>query len=334
MKTKSERLFGLAMAGARKRWGDPLPTEARMRMEFELNVILGRGEEFVAYLLDVKDIVDEARRMGAVVGPGRGRAPSSGVVYALGITSIDPLEYGLLFERFLTPEQPLSPSIMVEFDEEGFGNVVGYIRRKYGPERAERIIKDNLFGVSELTIQRNCLEVAACFGREMTLEEVPLPEPKEFAHLCALWALHHEWMAGELAVYEARWDGREAVAYAHPIMALYLAESMGVIVYQEQVMTMARRIAGFTRRESVVLCKAFLHKKADVLSELRPRFIAGCLGSRDFCVGVFASEAKARASAEAIWRTMEAATWKTWTKAHVVAQVKKNCQVYWFQDNA
>lgn len=334
IKSLPDYLRELAMAGARKRWGDPLPTEARMLMEFELNVILGRGEEFVAYLLDVKDIVDEARRMGAVVGPGRGSSPSSGVVYALGITSIDPLEHGLLFERFVTPEQPLSPSIMVEFDEEGFGNVVEYIKQKHGLEYAERIVKDNLFGMPELTIQRNCLELSACFGPEITLEDIPLPEPKEFAYLCVSWVLRQKWMAQELAVYEARRNGTEAVGYAHPILEQYLAESQGLIVYQEQVMMMARRLAGFTRRESVVLRKALLHKKTDVLAELRPRFIAGCLENRDFRVGAFASESKARASAESIWRALEAAAWKTWTKAHVVAQVKKDCQTRWFQENA
>ena len=91
----------LTLAGARERWGDPLPEEVADRLAFELEVINNMG--FASYFLITWDLIAYARRRGIRVGPGRGSAAGCAVAYSLRITDLDPIRYGLLFERFLNP---------------------------------------------------------------------------------------------------------------------------------------------------------------------------------------------------------------------------------------
>jgi DNA polymerase-3 subunit alpha len=112
--------------------------EARERLEHELAVIERTG--FAGYFLIVADIVQAARRMGVHVGPGRGSAPGSIVAYLLGITEVDPLKYGLIFERFLNPQRIEMPDIDLDFAHDGRGRVVEYCRERYGVENVAQII--------------------------------------------------------------------------------------------------------------------------------------------------------------------------------------------------
>jgi DNA polymerase III subunit alpha len=123
--------------GRRARYGDPLP-EVRERMEFELDVILKTG--YAGYFLITWDFIDWARRHGIPVGPGRGSAAGSLVSYALGITNLDPLEFDLLFERFLNPERVSMPDIDIDFCYERRGEVIEYVRQKYGRDAVGMII--------------------------------------------------------------------------------------------------------------------------------------------------------------------------------------------------
>jgi len=107
------------------------------RADFELNLLSKLG--FVDYFLIVRDYVDWSRRQGIPVGPGRGTAAGSIVAYALKITDIDPIKYGLLFERFLNSEVPGMPDIDVDFCHERRGEVIEYIHQKYGPENVAGI---------------------------------------------------------------------------------------------------------------------------------------------------------------------------------------------------
>ncbi|MBR5902405.1 DNA polymerase III subunit alpha, partial [bacterium] len=107
------------------------------RFDYELDVIRKLG--FSDYFLIVADYVDFARRSGIPVGPGRGSAVGSVVSYALGITEIDPLEYDLYFERFLNPSRRKMPDIDIDFCERRRGEVIDYIRERYGRERAAQV---------------------------------------------------------------------------------------------------------------------------------------------------------------------------------------------------
>jgi DNA polymerase-3 subunit alpha len=127
-----------AEEGLRRRYGDPPPAEAVERLEMELDVIGRMG--FDAYFLIVWDFVRFAKENGIAVGPGRGSAAGSIVSYCLGITDVDPLAYGLLFERFLNAERRSMPDIDIDFSVKGRDRVIQYVADKYGRESVAQII--------------------------------------------------------------------------------------------------------------------------------------------------------------------------------------------------
>ncbi len=131
-------LIHLARAGARERYGDPLPESVESRLQYELDVIARTG--YAGYFLIVYDFIKAARDRGIPVGPGRGSAAGSLVAYALGITKIDPLKFDLLFERCLNPERVSMPDIDLDFCFERRGEVIQYLRERYGRESVGQII--------------------------------------------------------------------------------------------------------------------------------------------------------------------------------------------------
>jgi DNA polymerase-3 subunit alpha len=134
----NEYLEQLALQGAKGRYGDPLPQEAQTRLDYEIGVIKGTG--YAGYFLITQDFIQWARDQNIPVGPGRGSAAGSLVAYALGITNLDPLEFGLLFERFLNPERISMPDIDIDFCYERRGEVIEYTRQKYGERAVGQII--------------------------------------------------------------------------------------------------------------------------------------------------------------------------------------------------
>ncbi|MDA3936482.1 MAG: DNA polymerase III subunit alpha [Actinomycetota bacterium] len=124
--------------GLKVRYGDPLSTEVTERLDHELKVINDKG--FPAYFLITADFVQWAKDRGIGVGPGRGSAAGSIIAYSLGITSLDPISNGLLFERFLNPERTEMPDIDIDFDDERRGEVIEYVREKYGKDKVAQII--------------------------------------------------------------------------------------------------------------------------------------------------------------------------------------------------
>ena len=136
--SENELLMRLAEAGARDRYGDPLPEVAQQRLTYELDVITKTG--YAGYFLIVYDFIKAARDRGIPVGPGRGSAAGSLVAYALRITDVCPLKYDLLFERFLNPERVSMPDIDVDFCFERRGEVIEYVRQKYGRESVGQIV--------------------------------------------------------------------------------------------------------------------------------------------------------------------------------------------------
>lgn len=127
----------LTYIGAKMRYGEITP-EIEERLDFELEVIANTG--YPGYFLIVQDLIAEARRMDVSVGPGRGSAAGSVVAYCLKITNVDPIEYNLLFERFLNPERVSMPDIDIDFDDEGRGKVMDYVIDKYGKNQVAQII--------------------------------------------------------------------------------------------------------------------------------------------------------------------------------------------------
>lgn len=108
------------------------------RLDYEFSVIEKMG--YVEYFLIVWDFINYAKQNGIVVGPGRGSAAGSIVAYALRITDIDPIKYGLLFERFLNPDRVSMPDIDIDFCYERRGEVINYVIDKYGADKVAQII--------------------------------------------------------------------------------------------------------------------------------------------------------------------------------------------------
>lgn len=133
---EEEYLTHLCEEGFKKRYSEPTP-QLRERMEYELSIIKQVG--FSGYFLIVQDFINEAKRRGISVGPGRGSAVGSIVSYCLGITGVDPIPYGLLFERFLNPERIQMPDIDTDFADTRRDEVLEYVREKYGIERVVQI---------------------------------------------------------------------------------------------------------------------------------------------------------------------------------------------------
>ena len=124
--------------GAIDRYGDPVPAEVGARIDHELAVIEQMG--FAGYFLIVWDLIRFARESGIRVGPGRGSAAGSVVSYCLRITDLDPLRYGLIFERFLNPERIQMPDIDMDFDERRRDEVIRYATERYGSDHVAQII--------------------------------------------------------------------------------------------------------------------------------------------------------------------------------------------------
>lgn len=430
----------LTYEGARKRYQEITP-EIEERLDFELATIEKTG--YPGYFLIVQDFTGEARKMGVSVGPGRGSAAGSAVAYCIGITNVDPIEYDLLFERFLNPDRVSLPDIDIDFDDEGRQRVIDYVIKKYGSNQVAQIItygtmaaksairdtarvlnlplaeagklanlvpdiklkalfgmagnraalSDKLKGQGELiakadeliriskgqddlskTInQATMLEgsvrnlgIHACgviitpdditnfvpvalakdsdmvctqfdnsvvesagllkmdflglktltliktairivkerHGIELDADNFPIDDektyelfqrgetvgifqyesagmqkymrelkPTVFADLIAMNALYRPGPLAYIPSFIKRKHGTEPIEYDLEDMKEYLEETYGITVYQEQVMLLSQKLAGFTKGEADVLRKAMGKKQKDVLDKMKPKFI-------------------------------------------------------------
>ena len=142
-----EYLITLANKGLKKRLNDNVTKEYQDRLDYELKVITDMG--FVDYFLIVFDYVRYAKKNRIFVGAGRGSAVGSLVAYSLGITSLDPIKYNLIFERFLNPERVTMPDIDIDFDADRRDEVIEYVRSKYGEKRVAHIVTYGTFASRE-----------------------------------------------------------------------------------------------------------------------------------------------------------------------------------------
>ena len=144
LKLEADYLAELTYIGAAKLYGDPLPEHVRERINFELHVMKTMG--FPGYFLIVQDFINWSKRNGVPVGPGRGSGAGSLVAYCLGITDLDPLHYGLLFERFLNPERVSMPDFDVDFCQHNRDRTIEYVKRAYGKEAVSQIVTFGAMG--------------------------------------------------------------------------------------------------------------------------------------------------------------------------------------------
>jgi DNA polymerase-3 subunit alpha len=428
----------LTYEGTKKRYAT-LTDEITERIDFELSVIAKTG--YPGYFLIVQDLIAAAREMDVSVGPGRGSAAGSVVAYCLKITNIDPIEYNLLFERFLNPDRVSMPDIDIDFDDEGRAKVMDYVIDKYGsnqvaqiitygtmaakssirdtarvldlalneadriskllpniklskifglPEkdlkkalRADEFIKvkefmalaeesslsgetiqqaivlegslrntgthacgviitpdditkfvpvatakdsdlfvtqfDNsvvedagllkmdFLGLKTLTLIKDTVKLVQ-YKHNITLDPDTFPlddvktyelfqrgdtvgifqyesagmqkylkdlKPTVFADLIAMNALYRPGPLEYIPSFVDRKNGKEAISYDLEDMEEFLQETYGITVYQEQVMLLSQKLAGFTKGEADVLRKAMGKKIHTLLAKLKPKFIEG-----------------------------------------------------------
>ncbi len=223
--------------GLARRYPGGIGAEVRERSEFELGVISSMG--FPGYFLVVADFINWAKSNGIRVGPGRGSGAGSIVAYALRITDLDPLEHGLLFERFLNPERISMPDFDIDFDERRRGEVIRYVSDKYGDDRvsmivtygtikAKQAVKDasRILGYPFAMGDRITKAMpAAVMGKDVPLGEIFNPEHKRFGE------------GGEFrSLYESDQDVKQVVDTARGIEGLkrqWGVHAAGVIMSSE-----------------------------------------------------------------------------------------------------
>jgi DNA polymerase-3 subunit alpha len=149
-KTREEYFHDLCWDGLRKRYGENADqdTKLRERLEYEMGII--QRMKFISYFLITWDFIKWAKDNGIPVGPGRGSAAGSIVAYVLEITDIEPLRYNLLFERFLNPERISPPDVDVDFCQARRGEVIEYVRQKYGNRSVSQIITFGTLGAKSV----------------------------------------------------------------------------------------------------------------------------------------------------------------------------------------
>ena len=190
--------------GLQRRFPEGVPDYARKQAAFEEDVIVSKG--YPGYFLVVADFINWAKRNGIRVGPGRGSGAGSMCAYAMGITDLDPVPHGLIFERFLNPERMSMPDFDVDFDERRRGEVIRYVTEKYGEERVAQIVtygtikakqalKDasrvlgHPFAMGEKLTKAMPPDV---MGKGMPLADVFKPESKRYNEAVDFRAIHDE----------------------------------------------------------------------------------------------------------------------------------------------
>ena len=427
-KTRRQYLRELCAEGLRKRFGERAAAdeELRARLNKELDVLEKTG--FVSYFLIVWDFIHFAKQHGIPVGPGRGSAAGSLAAYVLEITDIDPLQFGLLFERFLNPERVSPPDIDIDFCEARRGEVLEYVRQKYGERRVSQIItfgklkaksvvrdvgrvmglsysdcdriakmipnelnitlaaaaektpdlkkaietepatrqlweyaglleglsrnagvhaagvvigdrdlseyvplcrdskgndvvtqypmnplndlgllKMDFLGLKTLTVIEDTIALIHQRAPEFLLKDIPLDDPASFAlfnrgetiglfqmesggmtsvskqmdvqkldDIMALIALYRPGPMDLIGDYIKRKKGLTKIKYEHPLLEEICSETYGVMIYQEQVMAAANRLAGYSLGQSDLLRRAMGKKDKAKMAKERANFIAGC----------------------------------------------------------
>lgn len=175
-----EHLRHLSFTKAKELYGYQLPNDISDRINFELQIIEEReASDLFLFLHEVVTIAQTD--LGACVGPGRGTAASSLINYCLGITKIDPLKYDLLFERFISPQDAITPYIALDIDLEGKESVMDWLRQRYGGACYFLNGELELYGLDILSVIRDTIEeIKASKGVSVDIERIPVDDTKTF----------------------------------------------------------------------------------------------------------------------------------------------------------
>ena len=220
------------------------------------------------------------------------------------------------------------------------------------------LVKFDILGLTTLTNQKHCVKlIKERRGQVVDLDKIPYDEPetmavfakgdtdnvfqfesagmkkwlralkpKCFGDLVAMNALYRPGPIAYIPTFVRRKNGEEPVAYNHPLMEEELRETYGVTIYQEQIMMLSRKLAGFTRGESDKLRKAMGKKRLDIMEEMKVKFVEGCLANQEFRVGKWKDEGEARRLIDKIWGDWRAFSSYAFNKSHAVAYTRLACQ--------
>ena len=317
----------LVREGSERRWGERLPAEVSARLESELEQIrqCGLADRF----LDAAKVCAHAREIGALAEAGRGAAPSSAVLYALGVTEVDPLKYDLLFERFVTPESPGCgyPRIMLDFDSGKRAEVYGWTELALGQEPAKYMM-----GLWQ-EVPEVCEEL---HGRLLQARQSLALAGEDLSAWYALPVDPRLVLARAISKAEAKCAETDTADQVtdkspdlHPLATDLLAETNGRVLFQEQVMAIAMAIAGFSRGQARRLLKTvtcWMTEERD--TKWRHLFIAGCLANERFTGGM--EEEKAAAIAADLFVAISG-SWRIWMKSHFVAEATDDIRFEWLE---
>jgi len=298
-----EELRQLVLQGAIERYGNEFVQTHVFIQRFETELqTLCANEAAVNYLLMIMDTVNAAREMGICVGPGRSSAAGSLVLYCLKITDVDPLKYGLLFERFYSDSRFL-PTIDIDFECNEHEKVVDYVTRTYGEIHPET----HILGLCVLTmIKLSLRNIKHSCGIDLDIHSIPLNDeqtirlfqegrtagvfqfesegmrkylrelvPETFDDLIALNALYRYPLIDQIPLFIANKHRKDEIGKNLPVMEDCLKETYGRIVYQEQTMLLAQQIASFTPAESDKLRRALGRMNQPIVDEMKTQFLSG-----------------------------------------------------------
>ena len=346
--------------GLERRYDGHPPIEVLKQADYECGVICQM--QFCGYFLVVADYINWAKSHGVMVGPGRGSAAGAMVAYAMGITELDPIKHGLIFERFLNPERVSLPDIDVDFDPDGRGRVLDYVGDKYGRDKVaqcviygtiktKQALKDSArimgyeFSMGERITK--ALPPAQTGGKDIPLHDIFEPSSKRYAearefrelydsdpdvkrvtdeamgieglirqtgvHACAtIMGSEPISNTSPLLNYAKRKNGLQKITPIHPEVAEplkeVLDETYGLIVYQEQVQSAARILAGYSLGKADVLRRAMGKKKPEVLAKEKVPFFAG-----------MKEHGYSQEAAQAVWDILVPFSGYAFNKAHSAA---------------
>ncbi len=226
--------------GLARRFPGGVPEAHRRQADYEVGVIIEMG--FPGYFLVVADLVRHAQANGIRVGPGRGSAGGAVIAYALGITELDPIKHGLLFERFLNPERVSMPDIDMDFDERGRGDMIRYATEKYGEERVAQIITYGTIKAKQ-AVKDSARVLGYPYGMgERLTKAMPPPVMGKDVSLTAMFdpASSRYKEAGEFrGVYDGDADAKRVVDTARGLEGLkrqWGVHAAGVILSREPLM--------------------------------------------------------------------------------------------------
>jgi len=207
----NDYLRELSLKGLKERYGEDFSKEVLERFEFEYKIITQMG--FASYFIIVQDFVIFAKGEGILVGPGRGSAAGSIISYALRITDLDPLKYGLLFERFLNPDRISMPDVDMDFADSRRGEVLEYVTRKYGADKVAGIIT---FGTMKpKAAVRDAARVLGLTFAEADIIAKAVPDPVQGRHIPLATAIQD--IPDLKAIYETNPMARQTIDLAMKI---------------------------------------------------------------------------------------------------------------------